>query len=704
MGLPIMPSLIARMVSNASVNRWAVRVLALCACGPVIPSIALGQDPQPVLDDPMILMGRAVHQYNEGEYANAVDELDRLLKSNPQDSEARFLRALAHGRLALEHEGRADGTAAAGEYALMRDDIDELLRRELTDRDAILNLISGVVRAKIAGFTGPQRMVERARLLREAEQALRLYLDPPAETWLEPPSGLSRVRGEYFLAVIVYRQALKPAAKEGDPDELADASRLTEAGRLLKALTEETSDKYIDKLLPLDLPDRAVESRRWRSYAHLYLTLVQTRQANRLMSRRANAPALSLIVEAIDSLERSKELDDLPPYGSLSFGRIPKIHEDLIDPLEETRNQLQEAPGAAEDLLIEWRTGFAYDTNVILLGRNTSVPRDIGRKHDVVASTGLGIGYTLDLAKADHRLQGLTLGVLGRSSANWHGAIDEFNEQDYGGSLALQYEVPGTRQAGEREHGPLYATLQYNYDYFLLGNDGFLRSNSVSPRLTLYTHDQHVAWTLAFNYEDRNYLEPLVDNRFDRDGDYFGFSVSSAFDLVDMAEHYKEATWGLSGDPTGGEDPDPDYARWLRSYVGSRYGWDATAGEEFDTDRFGLFAGVEVPVPYGLTFNFRGEWEWEDYSGSNGGSLIDYHRRGREDFVQTYSFGLGRRFVLEPGEPKNRATVKIDRLVMILRADVSLTDDDGNVEDRMGQAIFSYDRTVYGLSVAFQFN
>ncbi len=60
--------------------------------------------------------------------------------------------------------------------------------------------------------------------------------------------------------------------------------------------------------------------------------------------------------------------------------------------------------------------------------------------------------------------------------------------------------------------------------------------------------------------------------------------------------------------------------------------------------------------------------------------------------------------MLEPGDRANRAALKIDRLVMILRADVSLTDDDSNVQDRLGQAIFSYDRAVYGLSVAFQFN
>ena len=180
-----------------------------------------------------------------------------------------------------------------------------------------------------------------------------------------------------------------------------------------------------------------------------------------------------------------------------------------------------------------------------------------------------------------------------------------------------------------------------------------------------------------------------------------------------MTEVYKNMgwePWGMAYDPADPSKYNPDdpkqdttgYRRAFRPYIGVEGGWDSTRGQEYDTSRCLLVAGAAVPLPYGVLFDFGGQWEWQDYYHS--GSLVDYHRRARDDLIQRYRFGLERRFVLVPGNRINRTTVKMDRLVMSLRADVQFTDDDSNVEDRLGQAVFSYDRAIWGLSVSFQFN
>ena len=106
-------------------------------------------------------------------------------------------------------------------------------------------------------------------------------------------------------------------------------------------------------------------------------------------------------------------------------------------------------------------------------------------------------------------------------------------------------------------------------------------------------------------------------------------------------------------------------------------------------------------VPWGIDLDAAFDFEWQRYQR---GSLVDFHRRERRDFIQRYELALSRTFVLRAGRPENRARPAMDRVLMTLRAHATWTHDDSNVVDRLGQAIFEYDRTVYGVSVAFTFN
>lgn len=674
---------------------------------------------------PLAMFNRAVWDLNRGRQAEALETLNSLLAAQPDYADALFLRAVVHGDIAFNNEGNPQ--LALSEYRQMSADLDRVIGL-MKEPANILHLVDGVLQTKLSSYHPEESYPDR---LAKARRALETYLNPPAESGLDAPTGLRRVLGRYFLGVVVYKLALHPPEARDAPQDLASPVRLQEAIGLLEPLVTESSELYIGKLIPPEEEEREQKLRRWLAFANMYMGLAKARQGNNEVENDRSRRGLALYDQASEYLraawredigaELPEDLGTLPAdpgerralyEQSNSSTQLPEI---VISQLLALQVARASAPQPIEDFSLRLHSGFAYDTNVILLGDDTATPRDIGRKADVRFSSGLSLGYTLDLAKVRQELEGWTVGVQGRAAAVWNGDIHTYNEQDYGSSVALRYRFPQVSLFG-REEGPLYLGIQHDYDYFLLGNNGFLRVNRVSPTAMLYTLDQRALTSVAFSFEDRNYLEELYSNRFDRDGNYFVLSLAQAFDAVEMSDFYAcrgLEPWGLDGDPQGArigpdgieEQPaDGDYARWLRPVVGVHYGWDSTQGQEFDAKRIALTAGIEVPLPYGVLFDFGADWEWQNYQGLRGGSLIDYHRRGRDDFIQRYRFGVERQFVLVPGHPSNRRTVKMDRVVMTLRGSIYFTDDDSNVEDRLGQEIFSYDRAVYGLSVAFDFN
>lgn len=712
-------------------TRWGLPTVLAGANLVICASLVYAQgSPSPTTKpaiDTATFMNRAMRQYNSGDYQASIDGLTQLLQVNPKDTTVRFFRSLAYGQLAVASERRAlvarsqsrpDEAVeyerrAAQQYTSMRGDIDELMRGGLTSGTAIIQLIDGVVQTKLAGYAMGnyrERVAARAELLAHARKAIETYLHPREGNGLAEPAGLNRVRGEYFLGVIIYRLALRPAEETGQPDETVDNRMLAEAAELMAALQDPDSDRYVGRLLP-SASEADVSA--WRSYASLYLGLIRTRQGN-MAAMQGGLSSQRYFGEAKTFFEQAWKLDtgqEYPEGADKSAGRglIPQIAEKHIPAIE----QALQGPAPTEDFFIDWETGFAYDTNVILLGHNTALPYNIGRKDDVRFGTGINLGYTIDLAKISPNLDRWTFGLGGRASSSWHTSIHEYNEQNYGGSVALQYRMLDAWSSDSGMQGPLYASVQYDYDQFLLGNQGYLHLNRVSPRFTLYTQDQRAATSFGFHYEDRGYSEKLYSSQFRRDGNYFAFDLSHSVDLVDMTELYKKMgwePWGMAYDPVdparyNPDDPKQDttgYHRNLRPYVGVEAGWDSTRGREYDTSRCMLVAGVTVPLPYGVQFDFGGQWEWQDYYHS--GSLVDYRNRVRDDFIQRYRCGFERRFVLVPGNRVNRTTLAMDRLVMSLRADVQFTDDDSNVDDPLDQDVFSYDRAIWGLSVSFQFN
>lgn len=412
-----------------------------------------------------------------------------------------------------------------------------------------------------------------------------------------------------------------------------------------------------------------------------------------------------LLDDAERRLDQAAELDvRSTPDGAVrsSSGAIPLVVGRQRKVIDAMRAEPPLMAPDRNDVQLTFGLGTNYDTNVVLLGWRTDLPRGVSDEKDFGLALTTTIDYTLDLSKLDPDLRRWALGLRGRLGELWHADIDEFDEQNYGGSIALQYEALSRTSGGD--FGPLYLRLQYDFDYTFLGRSDFLRSNSVRPSVRVHWLGDRALSDFYAKYEVRRYFEPLYDSRFERSGTYPAIGMFQSFEVLDLTPTYERLgwpAWGLASDASFVQQ-DPDHpARYLSLFGGFEYSWGATDGQEFDTKRYSVLGGVSWPLPWGVDFDTLLQFEWEEYQN---GSLVDFHRRGRRDLIQRYEARLSRTFVLREGQEMNRYTPHMDRLLMTVQAHATWTIDDGNVVDRLGQAVFSYDRAVYWISFAFVLN
>ena len=383
--------------------------------------------------------------------------------------------------------------------------------------------------------------------------------------------------------------------------------------------------------------------------------------------------------DALVVLDRTETLDEmLTPYTTFYrglvltrirrpeearevFAEVPDLAPGtaLAQRAESLAQQVEEPAGGAFGATV--RIGSAFDSNVVLLGDDTALPRDLSSKEDwrFGIETDLSYAYSVP-PEALAAGESLTVGIGGLTYSSWHAAVEEFDVQTYGGRAFVNYE-PIT---------DLFVGVQYDYDYNLVGNEPFLSRNRVTPLIKIIEWRDRAddapadprTWTTVFySYETRDYFEPMTDERLDRDGSYHIVGVVQDINLL---------------------RPWEDDERWLAARVGYRFHRASTQGEDFDANVQTITGGFDVPLPWGLTFDVSGEWSWEDYTRP---STIDFGRSARQDFVHRYLFGL---------------TKQINRHLAV-RAVGNLILDDSIVLDRFNQAPFSYDRANYGISVIY---
>ncbi|MCH8146948.1 MAG: hypothetical protein IH987_03015 [Planctomycetes bacterium] len=582
-------------------------------------------------------------------------------------------------------------TATRGEkqhYEAMSKDIRALIE-QVDDPEVVVRLLDVVADAKIArihetiardivdGFwkqdesTGSPRQLRReaGRRFEKAAEILRTLIRAGL-------SGEQLYRAKFLLGVILYRQAVPLRGKKEPARRTSEQiDQLEESLALMKSLANDRNTPQL-----------------FAPYSAFYAGLILP-----FLAAEADAEGMGRkLTEAEEYLELAARLD--LPAGQKTPGSMTNVVPTLVfrqrEQISRLRKLAKTASPALNDIRLSLGLGINRDTNVELLGDNTALPRDISRDEDWGFSLITAVDWTRRVTEE------ITFGFQGRNSQLWHADVDEFDQQAYGGTIALQYQLAPKQD----EFGPVFATLQYDYDYTLLGREAFLGSSAFRPSLRFFWDERTAETEFYFGYGLRNYFEKLGDNRFNRDGNYFTFGFFHRHKLIDLAEVYKSKDiepWGSDNDEYLDQD-DPFYpARHIEGRFLLEYGWDATDGDEFDQKRYVLGFGVGVPLPLGVDMDFATQFEWGDYSH---GSLVDFHRRARRDFIQDYSLSFSRTFVLEPGDLRNRFTPQFDRSVMTIRAQASWTQDDSNVVNRIGEAVYSYDRWIYGVTVGFAFN
>jgi tetratricopeptide (TPR) repeat protein len=302
--------------------------------------------------------------------------------------------------------------------------------------------------------------------------------------------------------------------------------------------------------------------------------------------------------------------------------------------------------------------GMSYDSNVVLLGDSASIPIDITTEDD------FRFGLSSDLRYLQPLGDSWLVGAGTHTFHSWHGSLQEFNVQTYDGRVFLNYFPSDVMTFG----------FQYEYEYSLVDNDAFLSRSRLTPSVR-YVHGFHedgtptTASTAFYAYEDRNYHDDVFDARGDRDGDYHTVGVVQSFNFNQPRL----------------DDGD---GRWLAGSISYRWKNESTQGDDFDMTGHSVSAGVSVPLPDEWLLDFSGSWGWEHYWQPN---TQDFKLRPRDDFVQRYIWGLQRDYLLDDG------------ISMTLRGEVAWTLDDSNIRNRIGEAVYSYDRFVGGITVTFSF-
>jgi hypothetical protein len=514
---------------------------------------------------------------------------------------------------------------------------------------------------------------------------------------------INTIRARFYRSVIMFRLAVpRRAANDADKGDTSKSLDL-----LRKAEDELTA-------LAAEIPLLGVstqEAMRWLSYCQLYLGLVLTEQAKLSANRTTREATLDRAEKHLRDAQRSDSsgaaksdttVDGQLASSSLSYGVIPELAPKQLMHIAQARSV--ERPQARNDWEWEWSIGAAYDSNVVLLGERTDLARNLDDESDFAFDASTSLTYTGDLGLLSSKLERWTVGASVRTNSIWNTDISSFDLEDYGLSLVMRYAFPSPKDAGL--WGRSYASLRYDGDYVELGHEKFVSADAVTANLRVQSGDEDERlWTdLFYRFDARDYNEALRDVRLDRDGSYSRFGASSSYKLVDVTPTFASWNWESWGHKNDTEQRtvDPDYPkRYVIVRGAAAYGWDATEGDEFDLKSFTLATGVDVPLPHGWVLAGDVEFEWQDYAH---GSIIDYHRRERQDFIGRYGLGLKRFFVLEPGNESDAYTPAFGRLTMSVEIGALWTLDDSNVVDRLGEAIFEYNRAVYGVVLRFAFN
>jgi len=421
----------------------------------------------------------------------------------------------------------------------------------------------------------------------------------------------------------------------------------------------------------------AEEFARFETVVHYYEALI-------FVQERSN-------LNAIDRLERVVAAEK-GKLGTNAKAILDKLQE--IEARNPSRISVDSPIGPLEfDAALSF--GSFFDSNVILLGKSTILPRSFKQKRDLRFSMDFGFNVTRYISGAESPVVGesLLIGVGGQTSQAWQPNIGAFDISSYLGRAFINWQPVRD----------LYFGLQYENSITKLGHDPFIASDRITPVLSKVWRrpsresssreggaaDEEAGRTdLFYTLDYRDYRDRIADFRLNRDGKYQAVGVQHVFNIAradDLWDDYYNAH----------EDERVFFgSQWLTARFGYIYRGERTIGSEFALHGSTVQAGFDVPLPHRFAFEAGAEFSWDDYSGP---SIFDFRRTRRKDFIQRYDIGLSRTLIAR-GEVASMRTLE-----MKLRGGIAVTFQNSNTKDRFGQRVYEYDRGIYGLTLTIGF-
>lgn len=346
-------------------------------------------------------------------------------------------------------------------------------------------------------------------------------------------------------------------------------------------------------------------------------------------------------------------------YESLThLDRAQEVLLEMGDPDPELMDKIrmQRVKARRQVFGLSYQAGWAYDSNVAYLGSGvTGVDLITG-----VADWKFGTNFNIHYSPVATEEEALTASV--RIGSSWYTSVEQFNDQDYG--LSLRY--------ARKLNDHFDASIQYDYDFTLLGNESFVSDHGLTSSLS-YNWDRSVAafqprrTTLYHRIDALDFLFETTRD-FDRDGFANAFGIDQTFQWRPIRD--VDWTWDLSG--------------------GYRLEFVPTEGSEFDRIVNNWFFGVAMPLPslipdQELIFRFNLHWILAKYQEP---SQIDREGDNRDDVLRILSWSLSQRIFDDP---------QIGQLTV--HAIINWTDTKSNVTASDGSHPFTYDKTLYGLQL-----
>lgn len=645
------------------------RRIATCACLSALVLVPAGAGAQDVPPQQpaapsvhLVELNQGIKAFLDADYARAREIFERILSEDADNAVCLYYLGLIYLDDGLKLAAEDDRSAARARFDQARahlERVTELADPTVTPIEAALLLGIAQLAADVPAEAGT---------VLEATTRARDTLQRYVET---VDAGKNDRYGYFYLGVAYYRLG-DQYAKSGD---YARAGEQLEAAvkHLATALSLARVDLERGRTAPQD--PRALDQERFERFERVvsyYQGLVD-------LQRRDNRAARSKLQFVLAGEEKTR----LGNNAGAILKKLDEMETEYPLPLSVP------TPLGRLDVQGDIAIGGVYDTNVILLGRDTALPLNIGHKYDFGFGLQSGFSVSRYLSKTEAPVgESLSFGIGGRTEHTWYSAIHEFDLNAYSGQAFVNWQpVPD-----------VYLGLEYDYSYTMLGHDPFISGNRLTPVVSrIWRKAPGAGGTMGeeagrtdvwYNYDYRNYLERIGDPRFNRDGKYQSVGVRHTFNLLKSAD--------LWPGYYAAHEQERRYfgRRWLSLGLGYVFRDERTRGSEFDLAGHSILAGVEVPLPYRLSLEFEAVLTWEDYAAP---SIFDYRRNERSDFVQGYNVGLTHTFVAR-GENSTLPTLEVK-----LRGGVGLTFQNSNIWDRLSQDIYEYNRAIYGLQLKVSF-